>query len=463
MGRVASSRILLATPPMATSQPPTTADRLLRIFGVVFGLAVIIGNTIGAGILRTPGDIAAQLPTAALFFGVWVAGGIYALFGAVNLAELGATIPKSGGQYVFARYVFGSYAGFVIGWSDWLSTCASAAAVPIVIGESAAALIPALRPFVKLVAIAAVLAFTAILWRGAPAGARSQTITSLLKGLALVVLIAACLLLPHAAPEPRVARAVPVGAGLLTAIVLSVQSVIYTYDGWNGVLYFSEEVRDPGRDIPRSMIGGVLSIIAVYVLLNVAFVWVVSLPGMAGEPFVASTAARAVFGARGYAVVNLLTLLLLLSSVNALLLMASRVPVAMGRDGLFPAVAARVSAAGTPTVALATSAAVAIAFIITGVFESVLAIAAFYFVANYVVSFAALLVLRRREPARERPYRAWGYPWTTRLALVGSIAFLIGAAVGDTKHSAYAVALLALSYPVFRLVVRRRAAGPDGV
>jgi APA family basic amino acid/polyamine antiporter len=184
---------------------------------------------------------------------------------------------------------------------------------------------------------------------------------------------------------------------------------------------------------------------------------------MAGEPFVASAAARALFGSRGYPIVSLLTLLLLLSSVNALLLMASRVPVAMSRDGLFPANAARVSARGTPTIALAASAVVAIVFIVTGVFESVLAIAAFYFVANYVVSFAALFALRRREPARARPFRAWGYPWTTGLALVGSVAFLIGAAVGDTQRSAYALALLALSYPVFRLGVRSRSSSDTRV
>lgn len=447
---------------MTTSQLPTS-DRLLRIFGVVFGLAVIIGNTIGAGILRTPGDIAARLPTLWLFLLVWVAGGIYALFGAVNLAELGAMIPRSGGQYVFARYAFGSYAGFVIGWSDWLSTCASAALIPIVIGESAAAVIPALTPYVKVVAIATVLVFTAILWPGARESGRSQAITSLLKGLALLVLIAACFLLPHAPAPATAARVVPGGAALLAAFVLSMQAVIYTYDGWNGVLYFSEEVRDPGRDIPRSMIGGVLSIIAVYVLLNIAFAWVVTLPAMAGEPFVASAAARALFGPRGYPIVSLLTVLLLLSAVNALLLMASRVPVAMSRDGLFPAVAARVSERGTPIAALGASAAVALAFIITGVFESVLAIAAFYFVANYVVSFSALLVLRRREPARERPYRAWGYPWTTGLALVGSVLFLVGAAIGDTRHSVYALSLLAVSYPVFYLGVRARTVRGDVV
>ncbi len=440
-----------------TASKIESGGRLLRVFGVVFGLAVIIGNTIGAGILRTPGEIAGRLPTAGLFFGVWVAGGLYALLGALNLAELGAMLPRSGGQYVFARHAFGSYAGFVIGWSDWLSTNASTAAVAIVIGESVGVLVPAMAPMATWVAMATVVVFAAILWRGQRTSGTAQTTTSLLKGLALVALIAACFLLPHPAPNAPAPRAVPAGAALLTAIVLSMQSVIYTYDGWNGVVYFSEEVHDPGRDIPRSMLGGVVSVITVYVLLNLAFVFVLSLPGMAGEPFVASSAARALFGARGYPIVSCLTVLLLLSTVNALLLMASRVPVAMSQDGLFPAVAARVSVSGTPKASLAASAAVALLFIATGVFQSVIAIAAFYFVANYIVSFAAVFWLRLREPDRPRPYHAWGYPWTTGLALVGSAAFLIAAAIGDTKQSAYAALLLALSYPVYRLGVRANA------
>lgn len=434
-----------------------SGGRLLRVFGVVFGLAVIIGNTIGAGIWATPGEIAGRLPTPALFFGVWVAGGLYALLGALNLAELGAMLPRSGGQYVFARHAFGSYTGFVIGWSDWLSTCASTSAVSIVIGTSMGELIPALAPMSKWVAMGTVVVFTGILWRGQRTSGRSQTITSLLKGLVLVALVAACFLLRRGAPNAPAPGPAPVGAALFAAIVLSMQSIIYTYDGWNGVIYFSEEVHDPGRDIPRSMLGGVVSVIAVYVVLNLAFAYVLSLSGMANQPLVASSAARALFGASGYTVVNCLTVLLLVSSVNALLLMSSRVPVAMSQDGLFPGAAARVSASGTPTVSLAASAAVSLGFIATGVFKTVTAIAAFYFVANYIVSFSALFVLRRRERDRPRPYRAWGYPWTTGLALVGSAAFLIGAVVGDTKLSLYALALLAVSYPLYRLGVRAGA------
>src|SRR5215208_3922991 len=143
-----------------------THGHLLRVLGVGFGLAVIIGNTIGAGIFRTPGNIAEQLPHPWLFLGVWIIGGCYALLGAISLAELGAMIPRSGGQYVFARYAMGEYAGFIVGWSDWISSCGSTAAVALVIGTFSGALFPALNGYTKTVATAVAITFAFLQWRG---------------------------------------------------------------------------------------------------------------------------------------------------------------------------------------------------------------------------------------------------------------------------------------------------------
>src|SRR5512132_197313 len=159
------------------SGPPRKS--LLRILGLSFGLAVTIGNTIGGGILRTPGDIASLLPSPWLFIGIWVVGGTYALLGANALSELGTMLPRSGGQYVFARHTFGDYAGFVVGWMDWISTCASTAAISLVIGESIASLTGRSHALAAPVAIAIVVAFTALLLRGTRLGDRTQRITSL--------------------------------------------------------------------------------------------------------------------------------------------------------------------------------------------------------------------------------------------------------------------------------------------
>jgi len=433
--------------------------RLLKILGVGFGLAVIIGNTIGAGIFRTPGAIAQQLPNAWLFLGVWVVGGLYALLGAISLAELGTMLPRSGGQYVFARYALGEYAGFIVGWSDWISTCGTTAAVSLVVGGFAGVLFPSLGgDFVPITAASVAIFFAALQWRGMVWGSATQNLTSLLKALAFMVLIVAAFVLGgQGISEQAEVRNAPVGIALVGAIMLSLQAIIYTYDGWSGVIYFSEEVTNPGRDIPRSLIGGVLSIIAIYLLVNLALLYVLPLSKMAGSDFAAGAAAVVIFGRHGDAVFRVLTIVSMLSAINACHLMATRVLYAMSRDGLFLNKAGTVNSGGTPAWALLLSAAVAILFIVFGqTFEKVITALAFFFVANYVLSFVSVFVLRRREPDKERPYRVWGYPWTTGAALVGSVLFLGGAIASDivsgTMASIYALMLLAVSYPVFWLL-----------
>ena len=435
--------------------PPAHRRSLLSILGVTFGLAVAIGNTIGAGILRTPGDVAAMLPTPWLFLGVWVVGALYALLGVNALAELGTMLPKSGAQYVYARRAFGDYAGFVVGWNDWISTCASTAAISIVVGESLVALFPVLSYAVAL-AMATVIVFTTVLMWSTRVGSRSQVLTSLFKTVALVAFVAACFLFggraaPAALPNGRLPVA---GTSLFAGFVLSAQAVIYTYDGWSGPLYFAEELRDPGRQLPRSMFGALFAVAAIYLLINVAYLYVLPVPALAGSPLAAARVAGAIFGTRGDTIVRIVVVLALPSAVNACLLMSSRVLFGVARDGLAPRPATAVNAGGTPTIALIASALVSLGFLATGTFESVIAVAAFFFVADYALSFLAVFVLRRREPNAPRPYRARGHPWTTGLVLAGSLAFLASAVASDTRNSLWAMGLLVASYPIFRLVVR---------
>jgi APA family basic amino acid/polyamine antiporter len=442
-----------------TSPIVRPTGRLLRVLGVGFGLAVTIGNTIGAGILRAPGDVAANAGSSeALFLALWVAGGVYALLGAVSLAELGAMMQRSGGQYIFARTGIGEYAGFVVGWNDWISTCGSAAAVSIVLAESLGALVPAVAERTTAAAVAVVLMFAIVLWKDVRFGARVQTLTSALKALALIALVVACFVMIPAYAPPA-APAAAAGVASLAGIVLALQAVIYTYDGWTGAIYFSEEVKDPGRDIPRSMFIGVLLVTAIYLLLNIAFLHVLPLEALAGQALAAGAVAEALFGARGDVIVSGIVVIALLSSVNALLPMSARVLFAMSADGLFSRSGTRVNAGGTPTVALASSALVAIAFILTGTFEAVIALLAVFFVANYALSFIALLLLRRRAPDAPRPYRAWGYPYTTLIALGGSVAFLVATVVGDPVTAGKAAVVAAISYPVYLAVRRVRRGG----
>jgi APA family basic amino acid/polyamine antiporter len=199
------------------------------------------------------------------------------------------------------------------------------------------------------------------------------------------------------------------------------------------------------------MLVGLFSVTALYLLVNAAFVVVLGLDGTAGSALVADDVAQIVFGPGGTSLLRTLIAISLLSAVSANLLMATRVIYALGKaQGITTTQA--VNAGGTPTFALALSTAITIGFAATGAFERVIAVAAFFFVANYTASFLSVFWLRRKEPETPRPYRAWGHPFSTATALLGSIAFLVSAIIGDPRHSAIAVGLLLLSYPVFRLI-----------
>ncbi len=440
---------------------PARPSGLLRVLGVTFGLAILVGNTIGMGILRTPGEVAAQVPSVPLYLLVWLIGGVYALLGALTVAELGAMNPRSGGLYPLVHRALGPYWGFVSGWADWISTCCSTAAVAMVLGEYVGPLVPALSGGETVTASAVVLAFALLQWRGIRLGGGVQQFTSLIKafaliGLALVVFAAGAP--PAVAEVAAPATVLPSGIALAAALVIALQSAIFTYDGWTAPVYFGEEVRDPARAIPRSMIGGLLLVLAIYFLLNLAFLMVVPITEMAGDPFVAATAAGRMFGPQGDSVLRVLMVISLIASVSALQLMASRVPHAMAGDGLFPALFRQVNPGGTPVAALFAGTALAIVLIASNSFNKILALMAFFFVANYVLVFTALFVMRRRAPDAPRPFRVPLYPWIPGLALLGSVAFLVAAILGDRDNSLVALLVLGLSWPAYWLA-RRLATG----
>jgi len=429
-----------------------------------FGIAAAIGNTIAAGIVRSPGDIAQWLPNIYYFLGVWIFGGMYALIGASSMAELAAAIPLSGGQYNFSRRGLGEYAGFVVGWSDWLSTCGTAAAVAIVIAEYTSAFLPFLNEkttllgreltFQQIAAVLVILAFFLLQWRGIKWGSNTQLFTSVLKTGAFVVVVIACFLFGGhartAAPSTAV-LSLKSGWPLVASFMLALQAVLYAVDGWDGVVYFGEEVRNPGREIPRAIFGSVFSIMGIYLLLNLAVLYVLPMNQIAGNNFVLGTAAERVFGTYGDTVIRAIMIISLLSCLNANQLFCSRTLYKMSYDRLFFRAASRVNQGGTPVLALLLSTIVGIIFVVGG-FERVVAMLSFFFVANYTLSYSSMFMLRKREPDMPRPYRAWGYPWTTGVALLASAIFLIASLLEDRKNAPIALVILLLSYPVFRVL-----------
>lgn len=406
--------------------------------------------------MRTPGEVATHLPHAGIFVAVWVLGGLYALLGAMSMAEGGVITRRSAGPYAIVLRALGRYPAFVIGWTDWFSIVASVCLGSIVFAEFAEPLLPPIPGGTRLIAGTLVLAFGLLHWNGVKQGDIAQQLLSGIKALAFAALIAAGLVMT----VPDVVSTTPLlapasGNGTMAAVILALQAVIFTYDGWTGPLYFGEETVDVERTMPRTMILGVLTVMAIYVLFNVVMLRVVGIQAMAGDPFVAGSAGKILFGPNGDLVIRVVVLIALLGGINANLLFASRVLLAMSRDRLVPKRVDHVNAGGTPSVALALSTVVTLIFVVTGTFNSVLALAAFFFVANYTLAFLAVITLRRTEPDTPRAYRVPGYPFTTYLVLFGSIAFLIGAVISDRKNSLMSLVLLAFSFPVYRLITRK--------
>jgi basic amino acid/polyamine antiporter, APA family len=438
---------------------PTTAKsgKLLKILGVGFGLAVAVGGTIGVGILRNPGGVAEQLGSFWLIILAWTLGGVYCLLGANYLAELATMIPKAGGFYVYAERAFGRYGGFVVGWSDWMNNAMGLSFISVVFGEYAAKLFaPNLSGGRIIFSVSIIVIITIFNLLGVRAGCGIQKVTSLLKTLALIGFVAACFIFggqTNSAETARTATAVPTGfSASLVAFILAFQFVLATYDGWYSPIYFSEEDTDPANNIPRSMFGGVALITVIYLLVNLALLYVLPVSQLAGSEFAGGDAMSLIFGTRSGQIVTILALLSLIGIINAIMMMAPRIMFAMGRDGLFWAKAATVNKGGTPVYALITTALCAIVFSSVGTFELLLAIGQFFMVVISILLIVALFVLRRREPDAARPFRARGYPFAPFVMLIFAVLLFLGYIVGNTYPSLYALALLAVSYPIFHLI-----------
>ena len=432
--------------PQPVEQRP--AGGLLAVLGVAFGLAGSVGGTIGAGILRTPGLVAAQLVTPSLVLGAWLLGGLYALLGAICIAELAASLPRAGGWYVYAEQAFGRRAGWLVGWTDWLAHCIGLAWVATTVGELLADLIPAdaAAPWHSQgIALAVLSLFSAIQWLGVRAGGASQELLSLVKAVAFLGLAVASFLLPGAAAEAAPldqAIVLPQGSALLIGGVLALQAVITTFDGWASPVYFAEEFSDPSRDLPRSLIGGVLAVLALYLLINSALLHVLPMQTLSQATLPAAEAARSLMGSQGAQLITAVALVSLLGLINTVVMAAPRILFGLSRDGLMPTVLQSVNRGGTPVAALLTTSGSAALLVLMGSFDHLLGMGAFLYVGLPLSGIAAQIWLRHHQPDLPRPFLSWGYPVTPWVVGAGSLAFLAGAVISDPSDSLLAIALV---------------------
>jgi APA family basic amino acid/polyamine antiporter len=371
-------------------------------------------------------------------------------------------MPEAGGFYVYARRAFGNGFGFVVGWTDWINQVAAIAYAALTAAEFLGALWPATALAPRGVAIAIIASFTAMHWIGLRIGSSLTRIISVAVGVMMLVLVVGCFIASpvaaSSAPPPATsAAALPLlSLGMLAAVVTAMRAVILSYDGWYSPIYMAEESTQPTLTLPRAIIGGTVLVTVMYVIINMGILRVLPLPILAASKLPAADAASVVLPRGGAVLVTVISIMTVLSLVNATLLMAPRVLLAIGREGFFTKKAAMVSAGGTPRVALAFSALGAAALIMSGSFEQIIAVAAVLFLLLYVSAYTALFVLRRREPATPRPYRAFGFPYSTAIVLLACLLLWVAAIMEDLFSASIAGVLLLACVPVYLWIARRR-------
>jgi APA family basic amino acid/polyamine antiporter len=242
--------------------------------------------------------------------------------------------------------------------------------------------------------------------------------------------------------------------------VIALQAVITTYDGWASPVYFAEEFSEPERDLPRSLIGGVLAVGGLYLLINAALLHVLPLAQLAGSPLPAALAARALVGPAGGAVITAVALLALLGLINTVVMAAPRILFGLGRAGLLPPLTTTLNAGGTPSTALLFTSGTGALLVLAGSFDRLLGLGAVLYVTLPLAGIASLMVLRLREPELPRPFRCWAYPLPPLLVGAVSVVFLAGMAVNDPLLCATAAMLVALGWPLSLLTQRQGEQAP---
>jgi APA family basic amino acid/polyamine antiporter len=429
---------------------------LLRILGLAFGIAVVVGDTVGVGIMRTPGATAGRLGSPALIYLVWLALGIYVLLAANTLAELATAIPKAGGPYVYVRRGFGDFWGFASGWGDFILQTIAIGYLAVAGSEFLTQALPGLAGREPLLAPALIVGFAALNSLGLRTSSATAQLVSLLKLLLLASLVVAAFACAPGAPA-LAATPLARGAGAV-AIVVSMQIVLEVYNGFNAACYFSEETTDAGRNVPRALLFGVLLIIAVYLAVNAALLHVLSPAQLGASKLAAGDVLATLFGPRARTAVALLAAIAALGVLNTCMLVAPRILYGMSRDRLFVSLGGYVTRHGVPLPALWLSAASAMAFAALGSFETLYAAGAFLAACTDLMCNAALFVLRVREPQLPRPYRAFGYPWIPGVVLLSASALLVAFVLGNPRPSLMAIALLLVTYPLYRFARRVAAA-----
>ncbi len=464
-------------PPAAT--PPEAG--LVRGLSLFDATTLIVGSVIGSGIFFAPAIMAGYLQTPGLLLGLWVLGGVLTLFGALSYGEMAAALPRAGGQYVFLSEAFSPLWGFLYGWTLLLAiNTGFVAAVSVAFAKTLGFFLPGIGEANVLFAIGgfsfstaqavALVVIAAVTWlnvTGLRTGAIVQNVFTVAKVAAVAALVVLAIVTGRGSVEHfRPVIGLELGTegiklGLFAALALAMSKALFAYDAWNTVTFAAEEVKDPERNLPRSLLFGTLGLAAVYCAAVAVYLYMVPIGEMATvrESRIATEAAVRMIGPAGGAFIAVAILISTFGCVNGLTLAGARVVFAMGRDGLFfPGVARVHPEYRTPVAALFFHGLVAALLTLTGTYSDLLTLTAFSSLLFNVLTIVGLFVLRVRQPDLRRPYRVWGYPVVPALYILVAAFFLVYIPVADPRNSGMGLIITALGVPAY--LYWRRTARP---
>jgi amino acid transporter len=442
-------------------------DKLPRQLGFLSTTAVLIGSTIGSGIFRSPAGIAERLPGPLPLLVVWGTGGLFALCGALTLAEIAGVFPRTGGLYVYLREAWGKLPAFLFGWAELVIIRAAAlGAISTTFAEYFLRVLgydTSVAPYdwyVHLIAAAAIALTAVFNYVGLRWGSLVQNITTLAKygGLLFIVLLALTLALPktggHYTPL------VPEGSFSFSAFGLALVAVLWAYDGWEDVTFVGGEVKNPGRALPLAIVVGTLAVVVIYLLTNLAYLAVLPVGEIRQSQLVAADVASRLIGPAGVVLISSMVMLSAFGTLNGSILTAPRIFFAMADDGLFlRKVAAVHPKFRTPYVAITLCAALGIVFVLVRDFQQLADAFVIAIVPFLALSVAAVFALRRR-PDYDPPFRVPGYPIVPIIFIIATICLLVNAIVDPSSRWATVAVLgaVVLGIPVYYATVGRRRA-----
>lgn len=418
---------------------------------------IVVANMIGTGVFTSLGFQVVEIKSGFALLFLWLVGGVFALCGALCYGELGATMPRSGGEYHFLSQIYHPVIGFLSGWiSVTVGFAAPIALAGIALGKYLASVIPGLNPL--LVGATVVIVVSLIHSRQLKLGSSFQQIFTVVKVLLILSLIVAGLAL--AAPQGMIFTpdAQDIGVIFSSPFAISLFFVTYSYSGWNAAVYLAGEIKKPERNLPGALFWGTLSVTVLYLLLNFIFLYSTPIDKLAGQIEVGYIVAREIFGESGGKLMGLLISLGLISSISSMVLAGPRVTQAIGEDIPLFKILARKNRHGAPHLAIFLQLAIVLILLITSSFEKVLTYLEFTLILSSFMTVLGVFIHRLRFPDFPRPYKTWGYPITPLIFLGLSLWMLVFCFYRQPAASIYGLLTIALGLPFYYLATKNKLA-----